>query len=165
VIERLLAGERALAADQLEVAQRLFAQVAGADPRNAIALTGLAKVAVRRRDLATARLHVTHALAIDPEDAAAKALAADLGVDVTEPATPAVVAETPAEPTPAAAPAPPTPRPGPRPAANATRPTAGGSGARSSPKKPASKKAAPKKAAPKKRGLLVRLLRAFLGQD
>lgn len=164
MIERLLAGERALAADQLEVAQRLFAQVAGADPRNAIALTGLAKVAVRRGDIATARLHVTHALAIDPEDAAAKALADELGVKAQEPAAPAAVAETPDPAAAAAAPAAPTPEPGPRPAEKATRPTSGPSGARSSPKKAAPKKT-PKKTAPKKRGLLVRVLRAFLGRD
>jgi hypothetical protein len=155
VIERLLAGERALAADQLEVAQRLFAQVAGADPRNAIALTGLAKVAVRRADLVTARLHVTHALAIDPEDAAAKALADELGVKAHELASPAVVAETPAAPTAAVGPTPPTPTPGPRPAPKATRPPAGASGSRTS----------SKKTVPKKRGLLARLIRAFLAQD
>lgn len=158
MIERLLAAERALAADQLEVAHRLFAQVAGADPRNAIALTGLAKVAVRRSDMPTARLHVTHALAIDPEDAAAQALAAELGVKATEPAAapgvaPASAGPTPAEPIPTAA-AHPRPKPGPKPGAKPSRPATRGSHG-----------SAPAKAVPRKRGLLARLVRAFLGRD
>jgi hypothetical protein len=161
VIERLLAAERALDADQLEVAHRLFSQVAGADPRNAIALTGLAKVAVRRGDLATARLHVTHALAIDPEDAAAKALAPELGVSVV--AAPAAVAPTPdaaSDPNPALASAPPKPKPGPAPSASRRGPARQtGSGHSTTPSTPASKSRKPK------RGLLSRLWRAFLSED
>lgn len=75
MIERLLAAERALADGRIEVADQLFSQVAAADPRNAIAITGLAKVALRRGDLAGAREQLARALEVDPEDAAAQTLA------------------------------------------------------------------------------------------
>ena len=71
MIERLLAAERAVAAGELEQAERLYEQVAGADPRNAIALAGLAKVAFERADAAAATTFATRALAIDPEEVAA----------------------------------------------------------------------------------------------
>jgi len=98
VIERLLAAEKALDAGQLELADRLYAQVAAADPRNAIALTGRATVAQRQGDAEAARRHVTRALEIDPDDAAARTLSASLAAatgaatpiaPVPEPATPA----------------------------------------------------------------------------
>jgi len=71
VIERLLAAERALAAGQLDVADRLFSQVADADDRNAMAVAGRAEVALARGDTATAHELAALALAIDPEEAAA----------------------------------------------------------------------------------------------
>jgi tetratricopeptide (TPR) repeat protein len=88
VIERLLAAEKALDAGQLELADRLYAQVAAADPRNAIALTGRATVAQRQGDPEAARRHVTRALEIDPDDAAAMTLSASLAA-ATASATPA----------------------------------------------------------------------------
>ena len=78
MIERLLAGEAALARDELDAAGRLFDQVVTADPRNAIALVGLARVAVRQGDRDGARALAVRALAIDPEEAAAARLLADL---------------------------------------------------------------------------------------
>src|SRR5947208_9518981 len=74
MIERLLAAEGALERDELDHAQRLFGQVAEADPRNAIAVVGLARVLARRGDIDAARELVAHALEIDPEEAAARRL-------------------------------------------------------------------------------------------
>jgi thioredoxin-like negative regulator of GroEL len=71
MIERLLAAERALAEGQLDHAERLFRQIADADERNAIAVVGLAEVALARGDPAAAEALATRALAIDPDDAAA----------------------------------------------------------------------------------------------
>ena len=79
MIERLLAAERALADGQLDQAERLFAQVADADERNAIAVAGLAEVAMARGDAGAARALAARALAIDPEEAAAARLVAAPG--------------------------------------------------------------------------------------
>lgn len=76
MIERLLAAERALADGQLDQAERLFRQVADADERNAIAVVGLAEVALARGDRPAAATLVSRALAIDPDDAAAARLLA-----------------------------------------------------------------------------------------
>lgn len=78
MIERLLAGDAALDRDELEAADRLFAQVAEADPRNAIAVVGLARVAVRRGEGERARALANRALAMDPDEAAASRLIAEL---------------------------------------------------------------------------------------
>jgi thioredoxin-like negative regulator of GroEL len=90
MIERLLAAERALEAGELEVADRLFGQVANADVRNAIAVVGLAEVAYRRGRRGEASELVERALSIDPDDAAAERLRAVLsaGVAAGEAATP-----------------------------------------------------------------------------
>lgn len=74
MIERLLAADAALERGDLEVADRLFAQVAEADPRNAIAVVGLAGVAARRRAFELARELARRALDIDPDEAAARRL-------------------------------------------------------------------------------------------
>jgi Tfp pilus assembly protein PilF len=78
MIERLLAAEGALSRDELDQAQRLFGQVAEADPRNAIAVVGLARVLHLRGDIDAARELLAHALDIDPEEAAARRLLAEL---------------------------------------------------------------------------------------
>lgn len=78
MIERLLAAEDALERDELDHAQRLFGQVAEADPRNAIAVVGLARVLARRGDTDAARELVAHALEIDPDEAAARRLLREL---------------------------------------------------------------------------------------
>lgn len=78
MIERLLAADAALDRDDLDVAQRLFTQVADADPRNAIAVVGLARVAARREAPEQARALARRALDIDPEEAAARRLLTEL---------------------------------------------------------------------------------------
>ena len=71
MIERLLAAQRALDAGQLDMAEVIFGQVAEADPRSAIAVTGLADVARRKGRLDDAARLVDRALDIDPDDATA----------------------------------------------------------------------------------------------
>lgn len=105
MIERLLAAEDALRRDELELAERLFRQVADADARNAIALVGLARIALARGDRTAARALLVRALEIDPEEAAARRLV--IGLDAPAPAPEAApeAASTPgATPDPAAAP-------------------------------------------------------------
>jgi predicted Zn-dependent protease len=87
MIERLLVAERLLADGDIDRAEHLFEQVAEADPRNAIAVVGLAQVARARGDAAGAIRQALRALEIDPEEAAAQQLVAEL-----EPA-PAAAAE------------------------------------------------------------------------
>jgi tetratricopeptide (TPR) repeat protein len=84
MIERLLAAESALDRGELDVAGRLFGQVADADPRNAIAVVGIARVALRRDDRIAARELARRALAIDPHEAAAKRLLAELETPAPE---------------------------------------------------------------------------------
>jgi Tfp pilus assembly protein PilF len=95
MIERLLAAEGALARDELDHAEHLYRQVAAADPRNAIAVVGLARVAAGRGDPDAARAHLEHALEIDPDEAAARRLlvqldqpAAEAPAAAPQPATP-----------------------------------------------------------------------------
>ena len=78
MIERLLVAERLLADGDIDRAEHLFEQVAEADPRNAIAVVGLAQVAQARGDAAGAIRQALRALEIDPEEAAAQQLVADL---------------------------------------------------------------------------------------
>jgi len=79
MIELLLAADRLLAAADLDHAERIYRQVADADPRNAMAVVGLARVAAARGDLTAASDLAARALAIDPQDQAAQRLAASTG--------------------------------------------------------------------------------------
>ena len=99
MIERLLAAEKALDQGMLDTAGRLYAQVAQADPRNAIALVGLAKVALREDRIDDARELAEQALAIDPDEAAAQRLLREVYAEM-RPALDATAAPAPA-PTPA----------------------------------------------------------------
>jgi thioredoxin-like negative regulator of GroEL len=74
VIELLLQAERALSVGLVDQADRLYRQVAAADPRNSIAVVGLARVALERADDAEAWRQAQRALAIDPENVAARRL-------------------------------------------------------------------------------------------
>jgi tetratricopeptide (TPR) repeat protein len=75
MIEILLQAERALAVGLVDQAERLYQQAADADPRNSIAVVGLARVALERADEPEAWRQAQRALAIDPENVAAQRLA------------------------------------------------------------------------------------------
>ena len=75
MLEILLEAERAVSFGQLDRAEQLYRQVAAADPRNSIAVVGLARVALDRGDDLGAYLLARRALSIDPENEAARRLA------------------------------------------------------------------------------------------
>jgi tetratricopeptide (TPR) repeat protein len=75
MIELMLQAERALAVGLIDQAERLYWQAVEADRRNAIAVVGLARVAIERGDNRLAYTFAQGALAIDPENDAARRLA------------------------------------------------------------------------------------------
>jgi len=75
MIEIILEAERALTTGQLDQAERLYRQAADLDPRNSIAVVGLARVALDRGDERRAYTLARKALEIDPENAAGQRLA------------------------------------------------------------------------------------------
>jgi tetratricopeptide (TPR) repeat protein len=76
LIELLLQAERELNVGMVDSAERLFAQVLAADPRNGIAQVGLARVALERGDERKAYGLAAQALALDPQNAAAQRMVA-----------------------------------------------------------------------------------------
>lgn len=76
MIEHLLQAERALANGLLDQAEALYRSAVEADARNAIAVVGLARVAVERGDEARALELGSRALELDPENSAAQRLVA-----------------------------------------------------------------------------------------
>ena len=66
MIEWLLEADRALGDGRLDDAGRRYEQAVANDPRNAIAMVGLARVALARGDDEAASGHIDRALAIDP---------------------------------------------------------------------------------------------------
>jgi hypothetical protein len=71
LIELLLQADRTLTMGLVDEAERLYRQAAEADPLNAIAVVGLARVAIERGDDRGAWEQAVHALEIDPENASA----------------------------------------------------------------------------------------------
>ena len=118
MIELLLQAERALSVGLLDRAETLYRQVAAADPRNSIAVVGLARVAIERGDELEALELGRRALEIDPENSAAQRLVQrleEVRAYRGEPPVPVSAPPMP-EPVPATAPEPePSPMPGPVP--------------------------------------------------
>jgi tetratricopeptide (TPR) repeat protein len=79
VIELLLQAERALSVGLVDQADRLYRQAVDADPRNAIAVVGLARVALERSDDRAAYALGLRALEIDPDNQAAQRLVERMG--------------------------------------------------------------------------------------
>ena len=69
-----MAAERALVAGLLDQAEHMYADVALRDPRDSIAIVGLARVAVERGDDLRALELGRRAMAIDPDNPAASRL-------------------------------------------------------------------------------------------
>jgi thioredoxin-like negative regulator of GroEL len=99
MIEVLIEAERAMSFNLIDRAETLYRQVVAADPRNAIAVVGLARVALERGDEPGALALAREALAIDPENDKARRLAERLeevlrtrGVEVAPAAVPTLPA-------------------------------------------------------------------------
>jgi thioredoxin-like negative regulator of GroEL len=78
MIELMLQAEQTLGLGLVDQAERLYRQAAAADPHNAIAIIGLARVQLERGDQAGSHALVLRALAIDPENATALRMEARL---------------------------------------------------------------------------------------
>jgi hypothetical protein len=103
MIELLLEAERALSVGLLDQAERLYRHAADGDPRNSIAVVGLARVALERGDDREAYLLGRRALDIDPQNQAAVRLVDRLAEVMAHRGETAPVAGTTAEPKPAPA--------------------------------------------------------------
>lgn len=78
MIEALLQAERLLVHGQVDQAERIYSSAFAQDPNNAIAVVGLARVALERGDERLAYEHARRALEIDPQNDAAVRLEARL---------------------------------------------------------------------------------------
>ncbi len=78
MIEALLQAERLLVHGMVDQAERIYAKAVEHDPRNAIAVVGLARVALEHGDEPLAYDRACSALEIDPRNAAALRLEARL---------------------------------------------------------------------------------------
>jgi tetratricopeptide (TPR) repeat protein len=94
VIEPLLEAERMMSLGLPDNAERLYRSVAEADPRNSIAVVGLARVAIERGDDLEALRLGRRALRIDPDNPAAQRLVARLEEVLTVRGVPLPAEET-----------------------------------------------------------------------
>jgi thioredoxin-like negative regulator of GroEL len=78
MIQSLLQAERLLVVGQVDAAEKIYSSTLAADPRNSIAMVGLARVALERGDDKLAYQHACAALEIDRQNAAALRLEARL---------------------------------------------------------------------------------------
>lgn len=78
MIESLLQAERLLVVGQVDAAEKIYSSTLAADPRNSIAMVGLARVALERGDDKLAYQRACEALEIDRQNAAALRLEARL---------------------------------------------------------------------------------------
>jgi tetratricopeptide (TPR) repeat protein len=78
VIELLLQADRLLNVDMIDQAEAIYRRVAEQDPRNAIAVVGLARCALARGDDREGYRLMSQALTIDPEYDMARRLEARL---------------------------------------------------------------------------------------
>ena len=75
MIEMMLEAERAMGIGLIDNAERLYLQVVAIDPKNSIAVTGLARVALERGDQRGAYTFARRALSLDPDNPIASHLA------------------------------------------------------------------------------------------
>jgi hypothetical protein len=78
VIEQLLQADRLLAVDQVDAAEVIYRRVSELDPMDAIAVVGLARVALARGDDRQAHELSARALGIDPANDMARRMEARL---------------------------------------------------------------------------------------
>jgi predicted Zn-dependent protease len=75
VIEPLLEAERLLLHRQVDAAERLYREVLERDPRNSVAVVGLARIALEREDDRGALDLARRALELDPNNLPAASMA------------------------------------------------------------------------------------------
>ncbi len=68
MMEMMLEAERAMGIGLLDNAERLYTQIVAIDPKNSIAVTGLARVALERGDQRGAYTFARQAFALDPDN-------------------------------------------------------------------------------------------------
>lgn len=100
MIEALLQAERLLIHGMVDQAEQIYANASAQDPHNAIAVVGLARVALERGQERVAYERALEALKIDPQNVAAQRLEARLAEVFAERAHPTGAPAQPAPPRP-----------------------------------------------------------------